>query len=180
MPRKESCPFICSSIKQGRRDARHSEFDGKIQLHQYSPHGLEYRRRNVYNILVSFLAFSIVLHTAHQCIFYERPQGTSFSNSIYLSRQSGKVGVFLSSSIKLFFVKSSPQISLNQLFATALSTRCSMVSSTGTLVNRALKSYETGTSEQGPRKIDNWKGEHIFIYSCSPTVKTIDLKRNEK
>ena len=26
-------------------------------------------------------------------------------------------------------------------------------------------------------KIDNWGG-HIFIYSCSQTVKTIDFKRN--
>ena len=29
---------------------------------------------------------------------------------------------------------------------------------------------------QGRRKIDNWGGGGIFIYSCSQTVKTIDFK----
>ena len=29
---------------------------------------------------------------------------------------------------------------------------------------------------QGRRKIDNWGGGGIFIYSCSQTVKTIDFE----
>ena len=30
---------------------------------------------------------------------------------------------------------------------------------------------------KGRRKIDNWGGGHIFIYSCSQTVKTIDFQK---
>ena len=42
-----------------------------------------------------------------------------------------------------------------------------------------IKLYERSvrlTLYQGRRKIDNWGGGHIFIYSCSQTVKTIDFK----
>ena len=41
--------------------------------------------------------------------------------------------------------------------------------------------FLTFIDDQGRRKIDNWSrggggGGHIFIYSCSQTVKTIDFK----
>jgi hypothetical protein len=36
-----------------------------------------------------------------------------------------------------------------------------------------------GALEQGRRRIDNWGGGLIFVYSCLQTVKTIDFKRSE-
>ena len=41
------------------------------------------------------------------------------------------------------------------------------------------KMLQEAVHMQRLRKIDNWGGGgHIFIYSCSQTVKTIDFKRN--
>ena len=44
------------------------------------------------------------------------------------------------------------------------------------ILTLALISFITQQFIQGRRKIDNWGGGVIFIYSCSQTVKTIDFK----